>query len=199
MSIEGRKQSLRSQLLKRRRQAELDNPGAALAAMDRFPARFRPQPGGVIAGYRPLGSEIDPTPLMQLLAANGLRLALPVVVAEDQPLEFRAWDGHGALEEGPFGIEVPGPDAEVLVPDLLLVPLLAVDETGMRMGYGKGFYDRTLAALRASGPIKAVGMAFDQQIIKHVPRAAHDQPLDALLTPTGCREFRHAVSGKAAR
>ena len=110
---------------------------------------FEIAPGAVVAGYSPIRSEIDPLPLMRRLAAQGAQLALPVIVARDQPLMFRVWAPGNALRRGPLGILEPPFEAGEIIPDILLVPLAAFDRAGHRIGYGAGHYDRTLAQLRA--------------------------------------------------
>lgn len=189
MVSDTRKQALRLRMLGLRETAAKAAPGAGQSAAARFPDALIPPPGGVVAGYRALGSEIDADPLMIRLAAAGARLALPVMQGEGQPLCFRRWEEGQALERGPHNVHEPGKTAEEVVPDLVLVPLVAIDRRGVRMGYGKGYYDRTLEGLRARGKVRAVGLAFDEQIVDVVPEDPHDQRLDALLTPTQFLSF----------
>ncbi|MEM0987724.1 MAG: 5-formyltetrahydrofolate cyclo-ligase [Pseudomonadota bacterium] len=138
----------------------------------------------VIAGYRPIRTEIDPTQLMAELHCQGCRLAVPVIVAEATPLVFREWWPGAPMEDGAFGAEIPVNGAD-LVPDLVIVPLLAFDGAGYRLGYGGGFYDRTLEGLRRSGSVQAVGLAYAAQEVTEVPREPTDQKLDAIVTDTG--------------
>jgi len=140
------------------------------------------QTPAVVSGFWPMAEELDIRPLMMELANQGCQLALPVVVAKRQPLVFRAWRPGDALEAGVFGTLHPSPKREVVEPDALIVPLLAVDEEGWRLGYGGGFYDRTLEALRAKKSITAVGVGFNAQLVPEVPHGASDQRLDWLLT-----------------
>jgi 5-formyltetrahydrofolate cyclo-ligase len=147
-------------------------------------------PGTVVAGYAPIRSEIDPAPLMQKLAAQGAQLALPVISARDQPLKFRAWSTGDTLQRGPLGILEPSPEAAEIVPDILLVPLAAFDRSGHRIGYGAGYYDRTLAPLRASKKITALGLGFATQEIPVVVASAHDARLDLVLTEDEIIDFR---------
>lgn len=163
----------------KRRDAAADN---AVAATDRFLAAVSVLPGAAISGYWPMRSEIDPRPVMTALAARGHPLGLPVVVGKGRPLVFRAWRPGDELMAGSFGTQVPGIDQKEVVPHLLLVPLLAFDRAGYRLGYGGGFYDRTLAALRAVGPAVAVGLAFSAQEVKSVPHDATDARLDWIVT-----------------
>ena len=145
-------------------------------------ATFDIRPGTVVAGYMPMRSEIDPRPLMHALAARGARLALPVVVARDAPLLFRAWRAHDALVAGPFGTNHPEDHIDDVVPDILLVPLGAFDRVGHRIGYGGGYYDRTLQKLRGATTIVAAGVAFAIQEVETVPASHHDAVLDLVLT-----------------
>ncbi|WP_398472347.1 5-formyltetrahydrofolate cyclo-ligase [Tardiphaga sp.] len=147
-------------------------------------------PGTIVAGYSPIRSEIDPVPLMQSLATEGARLALPVIIARDEPLMFRVWDAASALVGGSLGILEPPPEAPQLMPDILLVPLAAFDRAGHRIGYGAGHYDRTFAQLRAIKPFTAIGLAFDTQEIESIPMQSHDVALDYMLTETRVIDFR---------
>jgi 5-formyltetrahydrofolate cyclo-ligase len=129
----------------------------------------------------PMRDELDPRPLMFALKALGAVLALPRVVAKRQPLAFHVWDER-PLVESRLGVKEPAPDAALIVPDLILVPLLAFDRRGVRLGYGGGCYDATLAHLRSHGFVRAVGLAFTAQEVDDVPHDASDQPLDAIVT-----------------
>jgi len=142
--------------------------------------------GTVVAGYWPLGDEADPRPLMRALAAQGVLLALPVVVAKDAPLIFRRWEWDAPLEPGPYGTAHPFDDCPELRPDLLLVPLLAFDGQGTRLGYGGGYYDRTLSELRG---VRTVGVAYAAQQVAELPRDAYDYPLERVVTERGVKEF----------
>lgn len=148
--------------------------------------------GAVVAGYWPLGSEMDVRPLMLRLAAAGIELALPVTRAGDRPLEFRRWRPGDVLEPGAHGVSHPTADASVVVPSVLLVPLLAFDAAGWRLGYGAGYYDRTLAELRgrllAARPL-AIGIAYAVQELEDLPRHAGDQRLDGVVTEQSARRF----------
>ena len=135
--------------------------------------------------YFPMGSEIDTRPLAEALIAARHRTALPVVKAPRQPLLFRLWVPGDTLEDGGFGTSVPLADAAEVVPDVLFVPLLSFDDDGYRLGYGGGFYDRTLAALRANGTPVAVGVGYAAQRVDRVPRGPHDQRLDWIATEAG--------------
>ena len=138
-----------------------------------------------VSGYWPMRSELDIRPLLELLAEAGRDVALPAVLGPGQPLEFRRWRPGEALVAGRFGTAHPAPEAKRLEPDVLLVPLLAFDAAHHRLGYGAGFYDRTLAALRRHKPVLAIGVAYAAQRVEAVPRDAWDEPLDLVLTEEG--------------
>lgn len=155
-----------------------------------FLARLSPSPDCAIAGYWPVHDEADCLPLLKALAGRGHDLGLPRVVALDRPLEFRRWQPGDALETGPHGIPQPGSSEPLVMPRLLLVPLLAFDASGQRLGYGAGLYDRTLSALRADAMIEAVGVAFAAQETESLPVSSHDQPLDWILTERDCHRLK---------
>jgi 5-formyltetrahydrofolate cyclo-ligase len=181
------KTGLRRDMASTRDAAHADVGGAAGPALvhhglDRL-AAFAPR---VVSGFWPIRSEIDVRPLMLALAdATGALLAMPVVAARGQALSFRHWHPEAAMVEGPFGTAHPAEAAATLVPDLLLVPLLAFDRSHHRLGYGAGFYDRTLAGLRSGGPVTAVGVAYAAQEVAAVPISAYDERLDLVLTERG--------------
>jgi 5-formyltetrahydrofolate cyclo-ligase len=147
-------------------------------------------PGTIISGYSPIRSEIDPIPLLRALAAQGVRLALPAVMARGKSLAFRAWSPDDRLMLGPLGIPEPSPAAAEVIPDIMLVPLAAFDRAGHRIGYGAGHYDFTLAHLRKTKAIAAIGLAFTAQEIALVPALQHDVALDYVLTETRVFDFR---------
>lgn len=148
-------------------------------------------PSLVVAGYWPLGDEADVRPLLAELSARGHVIALPVVLQKDAPLVFRRWSVGQELEQGPHKTVHPPASAEVVEPDLLLVPLLAFDDCGGRLGYGGGYYDRTLAALRGAGKkILAVGVAYAAQQWPALPMDGHDQRLDWVITEQGALEMQ---------
>jgi 5-formyltetrahydrofolate cyclo-ligase len=156
-----------------------------MAAAEAIAARTFPvavASGAVVSGFMPLNSEISPLPLMRRLAEAGARLALPVVVGRGLPLSMRAYAFGEALVKGVWGIRVPAPEAPEVAPDVLLVPLLAFDRNGNRLGYGAGYYDMTIAALRAKKPVVTVGIAFAAQEVDQVPTTPRDVRLDLVLT-----------------
>ena len=140
--------------------------------------------GQNLAGYMPMRTEIDPLPAMARHAAAGGRVCVPVIPGPAQPLRFREWTPDCALEDGDFGARIPVAGAW-LEPAVLIVPLLAFDRRLYRLGYGGGFYDRTLEGLRARGPVTAIGFAFAAQEVAEVPIEATDQPLDLVVTEAG--------------
>jgi 5-formyltetrahydrofolate cyclo-ligase len=146
--------------------------------------------GTVVSGFSPLKSEISPLPLLRRLADAGADLALPVVVGRGRPLVMRAWSFGTPLVSGVWGIRQPPADAPELNPDILIVPLLAFDRRGHRIGYGAGYYDMTIARLRAMKPITAIGVAFAAQEIAAVPATPRDARLDLVLTERGAIDFR---------
>jgi len=160
-------------------------PAARAAAAEAVAARAAPVvlgPHQIVAGYAPIRSEFDPMPLMGVLASRGARLALPVIVGRDAPLEFRDWHIGQPLQSGPLGISEPGLEARPVEPDVVLVPLAAFDRAGHRIGYGAGYYDRTLVRLRRRKPVIAIGLAFSTQEIARVPALPHDVRLDYIAT-----------------
>jgi 5-formyltetrahydrofolate cyclo-ligase len=139
----------------------------------------------VVAGFSAIRDEIDAGPLLARLAKEGHRLALPVMQGKGRPLLFRAWAPGDKMALAQWGIAEPLPEQPEVYPDVVLVPLLAVDAKGYRLGYGGGFYDRTLQGLRVKKPIIAVGIGYDEQRIDVVPHLDYDQRLDWVLTPSG--------------
>lgn len=139
--------------------------------------------GAAISLFWPLADEIDLRPLMHALDAAGHALALPVVQGGGRPLLFRRWSpGEALVPRGRWAIPEPADDAPVLRPDVVIVPLLAFDRAGNRLGYGAGHYDATLSALAATGPVTSVGVAFAAQEVDALPADPWDVPLDAVVT-----------------
>lgn len=178
------KAALRAEALARR--ATLDEPTRTQAA-DRLAAAVDAlaiAPGAVVSGFVPVRGEIDVMPLLEALSARGHPLALPVVMGPTE-LVFRHWRPGEALQAAGFGLLHPPPEAGLVDPDVLLVPLAAFDRRGHRIGYGRGYYDRALARLDATGRRRAIGVAFAVQEVAAVPDEPHDRRLDALLTEDG--------------
>jgi len=145
--------------------------------------------GDAVSAYWPLRDELDIRPLLNALHGEGLHCALPVVAGKAKPLVFRRWRPGDALVSASFGLAEPSADAPAVDPRALLIPLLAVDAVGNRLGYGAGYYDRTLAALRARGPVIAVGIAFEAQRVAALPVDGYDQKLDWLVTEQSVTRF----------
>ncbi len=184
------KRALRVELRARRARlaaaAAPDVPDAAARSLMRALAAM---PVTTLAGYWPMGDEFDARPAMNAAAAQGWSCALPVVTGRDAPLVFRCWHPGDELEAGGFGTSVPRLTRGEILPDIVLVPLLGFDATGLRLGYGGGYYDRTLAQLRARGGIRAIGLAFAGQEVTIVPADGFDQRLDWIITEGGLRRF----------
>jgi 5-formyltetrahydrofolate cyclo-ligase len=184
------KSTLRSAALARRDALSGEDRTSAAEAIAGRGLPFPIARGAVVSGYSPIRNEIDPTPLMQKLAAQGARLALPAVTARGQSLIFRAWSVGDRLMLGSLGIPEPSPAAAELVPDIMLVPLAAFDAAGHRIGYGAGHYDFTFAHLRKAKAVMGIGIAFAAQQIDTVPALSHDVPLDYVLTEKRVFDFR---------
>jgi 5-formyltetrahydrofolate cyclo-ligase len=180
--IDELKAELRQEALARR---EALAPDARAAVAQAIAARPFPMPvsaGTIVSAFMPLKSEINPLPLMRKLAEDGARLALPVVAGKGKPLTMRAYAFGDTLAAGVWGIREPKPDAPEVFPDILLVPLLAFDRRGHRLGYGAGYYDMTITALRARKTVVAVGIAYAAQEVAEVPTTPRDARLDLVLT-----------------
>ena len=186
------KAQLRREALARRDAlpAQIRRAAAEAIAARAFPLTLAP--GTIVSGFMPLKSEINPLPLMRKLADAGARLALPVVAGRGKPLVMRGWQWGEPLVAGVWGIREPAPEAPEVQPDILLVPLLAFDRGGHRINYGAGYYDLTIAQLRARKPIVAVGIAFAAQEVETVPRTAFDAQLDLVLTENETIDLRNA-------
>jgi 5-formyltetrahydrofolate cyclo-ligase len=186
--LDAEKALLRGEMQMRRQKAHgSGGPAAALALRDRFmegPGRIvaAEWPEAVLSGFWPFGPEIDVRPILYHMHAAGHPIALPVVVKRGLPLLFRQWRPGQRLVAGSFGVPRPEKDQPELTPEVLIVPLLAFDRAGYRLGYGGGFYDRTLSGLRAKGRALAIGVGFSVQEVPAVPRDETDQRLDWMVT-----------------
>jgi len=179
------KSDLRSKMKRKRGTLASLYPRSGSQVASRFPAELVARGGLTIAGYAPKGSEIDCLPLMEKLKARGARMCLPVVLVKNEPLVFRVWEPGQELERGKFGTDEPLADAAVVVPDMVLVPLLAFNSKGFRLGYGGGYYDRTLEQMRAANEhMVAVGLAYEAQGMTRMPVERHDQRMDWIITET---------------
>jgi len=188
---DGLKPELRQAALARRDALHADERAQAAAHIGARPLAVTITVVTVVSGFRPMRSEIDPSPLMRQLAARGARLALPLVQGRGSPLAFRAYAFGDPLRSGTWDIQEPLPQAPLVAPDVLIVPLAAFDRRGHRIGYGAGYYDMTLRELRARKSIVAIGLGFAVQEISEVPATPRDERLDLVLTEReliDCRE-----------
>jgi 5-formyltetrahydrofolate cyclo-ligase len=181
-----------------------DLRAAALAKRDALPPEDRAaaaetiaarglaeaKPGLIVSGFMPLKSEINPLPLMRRLMQAGATLALPAIAGRGKPLIMRAYTFEDTLVRGQWGIREPRADAAEVAPDILLVPLACFDRAGHRIGYGAGYYDMTITALRAKKTVMAVGLAFAAQEIDKIPATPRDARLDVVLTEREAIDFR---------
>ena len=195
--IHAHRARLRRQALRRReRLAEAADAGAARRVMEeglKLIASLAPA-GAVVAGYVPVRGELDIMPLLRALVGRGHDVVLPVVARRDAPLVFRRWRPGMKLKAARFNIPAPPEEAPELTPDIVLTPLAAFDRVGHRLGYGGGYYDRTLADLRASRPAErgdviAIGCAWAGQEIDCIPTLGTDERLDWILTEKGARRM----------
>jgi 5-formyltetrahydrofolate cyclo-ligase len=189
-NLDAAKAACRRQAVVRRAQLADALPDAA-TMLAGHAARLTSRYGsGVFAGYIPIHSELSPLALLKNLAGLGCYLALPITPQGGQPLRFHCWEIDGLLNDGPYGTKQPPADNEKCNPDVILAPLLAFDLDGRRLGYGGGFYDRTVASLRGFGQrVKLIGVAYEEQKVDKVPVGPFDMPLDAVLSPAGISEF----------
>jgi 5-formyltetrahydrofolate cyclo-ligase len=181
-SLANVKAAIRREAIARRDAIPAPVRAAAAQALAERPFPCALPAGACVSGFMPLKSEISPLPLMRKLADAGAQLALPVVAGRGKPLIMRAFAFGDALVSGVWGIREPKPEAPEVFPDLLLVPLLAFDRQGSRIGYGAGYYDLTIAALRARKTIVAAGIGFAAQEQANVPTGPRDARLDLVLT-----------------
>ncbi len=161
-----------------------DGDAQACAHLTAILEPFRKDP---ISAYMPIQTEIDPLPAMARHCRFGA-VGVPVILGAGRPLEFHGWTPDAEMEAGPFGAKIPTKGV-LLVPRVVVLPLVAFDRQGHRLGYGGGFYDRTLEILRAAGPVLAIGFAYSAQEMDTIPTEPTDQPLDAVVTENGIRHF----------
>ena len=176
------KHILRSHMREIRAEAAARDPDAADKLCARFPKRLFDRFGPVVAGYCPIQDELDVRPLLNRLRGMGGRTLLPRIEG-DGAMSFRVWKPDDPLVKGPLGVLQPASDAPESRPGLVLAPLLAFDARGHRLGYGKGYYDRAIRAIRSEGHCFYVGVAYAAQQADIVPVEAHDAPLDWVETP----------------
>lgn len=187
------KKELRAAATQRRKEAfDLHGEGASRKLAAHGLNFLNLAPSAIVSGFLAIREEINPEPLMADLHAKGHKLALPVMEGKGLPLIMRLWAPGDEMMTVKWGIVEPLPDKPAVDPDVLIVPLLAFDKRGYRLGYGGGFYDRTLARLRVVKPVITVGVAYDEQEVDVVPTDVYDQQLDWMLTPSGPKRFGEA-------
>jgi 5-formyltetrahydrofolate cyclo-ligase len=189
-TISDQKSELRNATLAKRDAMPADERqrGGETIAARPFPLTIAP--GTIVSGFMPLKSEINPLPLMKVLAGAGAKLALPAIAGRGKPLIMRAYAFGDEFARGQWGIREPKPEQPEVFPDVLLVPLACFDRAGQRIGYGAGYYDMTIHRLRAMKKVIAVGVAFALQEIARVPATDRDERLDLVLTETGPIDLR---------
>ncbi len=183
------KAALREQARARRAGLKATAPDAAKRVAENFLANVSVQKNSIVAGYIAAHDEIDPAVLLATLRKRGHAILLPRVAAKDGPLAFHLWRESACAVKGAYGLLEAAPDWPLAQPDIVLVPLLAFDADGFRLGYGGGYYDRSLLALRQTGKVTAVGLAYDGQRIAHIPSDATDEKLDWVVTEKSARKF----------
>ena len=188
--VETLKAQVRRAAVARRDALPAAERAAAAATIAARPLPVAVPAGAILSGFSPLKSEINPVPLMRAFAAAGARLALPVVAGKGRPLTMRAWSFGDPLDAGVWGIREPKPEAPEVFPDILIVPLLAFDRTGHRIGYGAGYYDMTIARLRGLKSVIAIGIAYAAQEVDQVPATPRDAALELVLTEHETIDFR---------
>ncbi len=193
-SLAEAKAALRTEMARRRAREFRQMPKAGEALAFRLPETLLEAGFKTVSGYAAMNDEIEAGGAMARFAQAGARMCLPVVVAKRAPLIFRAFDFGGELVEAGFGTRVPPDGAEEATPDLILAPLLAFDADGGRLGYGGGYYDRTIAALRQAGDVTVVGLAYEVQRVDAVPRGPQDEFLDWTVTESAAYQARRHLS-----
>jgi 5-formyltetrahydrofolate cyclo-ligase len=190
MTDDDPKSAIREQAKQYRDRLEV-NPEWADQAAAHFFDFVKIPAGAVVSAYYPIGKEMDPLSIVERLWAEGVEVCLPVINPEDRELSFSSWDKDTPLLVGPLGIPAPVAGGKIVEPDILIVPLLAFDQRGNRIGYGKGNYDATLRALRAKKDILAVGLAYaEQACLLALPSDEYDEKLDLVVTPQRVFDFR---------
>jgi 5-formyltetrahydrofolate cyclo-ligase len=179
------KTQLRAAMKELRAELSARDPDAGETLADKFPMKLLERYGPMVSAYWPIGSEIDPFPLIRRLKNEGdADICLPRV-EDDGSMTFRAWAPGNPLEDRPFGLQEPPAETEIVNPTLVLTPLLGFDRSGNRLGYGKGHFDRALEKLRAEGRVFVCGLAFFGQEVDSIPAEPHDIPLDWVMTERG--------------
>jgi 5-formyltetrahydrofolate cyclo-ligase len=188
--VSDHKTQVRTEALALRDALPAEARAAAAEAIAARPFPIAVPRGAIVSGFMPLKSEINPLPLLRQLADAGARLALPCIAGRGKPLIMRAYAFGDEFARGQWGIREPLPSAAEVDPDILIVPLAAFDKTGNRIGYGAGYYDMTINALRAKKTITTIGIAFAAQQFPAVPATERDERLDLVLTEKETFDFR---------
>ncbi|MCX7300502.1 MAG: 5-formyltetrahydrofolate cyclo-ligase [Rhodobacterales bacterium] len=174
------KAAARKAAFARRKEAHAAGHPEQAAHLSAVLAGYRGVP---VSAYMSMRTEIDPTPAMEEASAHG-PVGVPVIMSKGKPLRFRRWEPGVAMVDGGFGALIPE-TGDWMTPEIVIVPLVAFNRAGGRLGYGGGFYDRTLQSLRAQGPILAIGFAWSAQEDEGFPLEPTDQPLDMIVTEAG--------------
>ena len=184
--IQDLKKKVRKQALINRQKAFAADNGNSASFLSSVLAGYRGVP---IAGYLPIKTEIDPLSAMEEAAAHSL-VGVPVIQGNSKPLKFSRWEPGCHLKKGSFDVQIPM-NAHYLIPEVLIIPMVAFDRNGGRLGYGGGFYDRTLDYLRSRHAILAIGFAYSEQEFENLPMEPTDQKLDIVITEREIIEFKH--------
>jgi len=184
------KDTIRKEALERRAKLKGSAAQLSLKLAENFAASVPLRSGAVVSSYYAIGDEADPAALESELRRRGHRIVLPRVAGRNLPLDFHLWEEGAKLVRGGFGLSEPSRDWPILAPDVLIVPLLAFDPEGYRIGYGAGYYDRTIRGLRERKDVIAAGFAFSVQEFEAVPHLEHDERLDWVVTETGAQRIR---------
>jgi 5-formyltetrahydrofolate cyclo-ligase len=188
-NLDAAKAVCRKQALRKRAKLADASPDAAIMLADHAASLVARFGCGIYAGYMPIRSELSPLALLEDLVGLGCKVALPITPQESQPLGFHRWQIGGLLDDGPYGTKQPPASNDKCTPDVILAPMLAFDAGGWRLGYGGGFYDRTVAGLRGIGKrVTVIGIAYNEQKLDKIPLGPYDMPLDAVLSPAGLFE-----------
>jgi 5-formyltetrahydrofolate cyclo-ligase len=187
MSQKTLKTGLRKLYKQKRADLNKEQPKAGDALVENFPVFIGSS--CVVAGYLPIQNEIDPLPLMRFLEDKGAQLCLPRLNKVTNSLNFHEYNFGDELKSGSLGVYEPMFDAKIVRPTIMLVPLLAFDKNGYRLGYGGGYYDKAIAVAQEKGKLVTIGLGFAEQCIEKIPAEAHDKKLDYVLTNTNCFKF----------
>ena len=191
--IDAAKAACRKQATVKRAKLANESPEAAIMLASHAAHLAGGYGRGIYAGYMPIHSELSPLVLLENLVGLDCDVALPITPKAGQPLGFHRWEIDGKLDDGPYGTQQPPADNEKCIPDVILAPMLAFDEGGWRLGYGGGFYDRTVAGLRGFRQgVMLIGIAYEGQKLDKIPVGPFDMPLDAVLSPAGIFEFERS-------